>query len=208
MSAVILGRRDRKRLAARAAIVDASTQLFVEHGFEQTRIEAIAARADVGVGSVYTHFAAKTDILVAILTGDARAVVDRTRAIVERGEPDASRLMSDVAAVLLEVMERRPRDLWQDLIGHALLDRGDLHAAYHRVERLLHGLIVSGLARLRENGKLEASMAIEDAADIIFALAKNVVYQFVFDHTTAVPTILATLERQLRLAFGARQSDR
>ena len=139
VSAVAVGRRERKKLAARAAILDASSTLFIERGFDGTRIETIAQRADVGVGTVYNHFATKADILVAILFDDVGEVVARTREVVERGEPSAGAVLHDAIEELFTIMERRPRDLWRDLIAEAIGDRGALGIAYLNSERILRG---------------------------------------------------------------------
>lgn len=58
--------RQRQALVTRDLIVNAATDLFLEHGYAATTIDAIAARADVAVSTVYNAFTNKRGILRAI----------------------------------------------------------------------------------------------------------------------------------------------
>jgi AcrR family transcriptional regulator len=54
-----LGRRERKKAATRAAILDAATALFLERGFDGVSVREIADKADVSPKTVFTHFPQK-----------------------------------------------------------------------------------------------------------------------------------------------------
>ena len=58
-----LGRRDRKKQATRAAIVEAALDLFEEQGFAATTVDEIAERADVAQRTFFRHFATKEAVL-------------------------------------------------------------------------------------------------------------------------------------------------
>jgi AcrR family transcriptional regulator len=61
--------RERLKVAAAEAILDAAEQLFGDHGLD-ARMEAIAAKAGVAVGTLYNHFADRQALIDALL--DAR----------------------------------------------------------------------------------------------------------------------------------------
>jgi AcrR family transcriptional regulator len=61
-----LTHRQRQALATRQLIVESACELFLEHGYLATTIEAISSRAGVAVSTVYAIFRNKRGILQAI----------------------------------------------------------------------------------------------------------------------------------------------
>lgn len=59
-----MGRRERKKLQTRKALVDAAMRLFEQKGFDRTMVTEIAAAADVSERTFYLHFPAKEDIVI------------------------------------------------------------------------------------------------------------------------------------------------
>ncbi|WP_030842056.1 TetR/AcrR family transcriptional regulator [Streptomyces hygroscopicus] len=56
VDSVPVGRRERKKAATRAAILDAATALFLDRGFDAVTVREIADKADVTPKTVFTHF--------------------------------------------------------------------------------------------------------------------------------------------------------
>jgi AcrR family transcriptional regulator len=56
-------RRDEARALFRNAILDAAEETFAEHGYHGARIQDIAERARMAVGTIYNHFGQKEDVL-------------------------------------------------------------------------------------------------------------------------------------------------
>ncbi|WP_433272822.1 TetR/AcrR family transcriptional regulator [Actinosynnema sp. CS-041913] len=60
-----VGRRERKKLLTRQALVDAAVRLFTERGYDETAVADIAEAADVSKRTFFLHFATKEDVLLA-----------------------------------------------------------------------------------------------------------------------------------------------
>jgi AcrR family transcriptional regulator len=56
------GRRERKKAATRASIVEAAQELFLERGFDAVSVREIADRADVSPTTVFAHFPQKESL--------------------------------------------------------------------------------------------------------------------------------------------------
>ncbi|HEX3612665.1 MAG TPA: helix-turn-helix domain-containing protein [Sporichthyaceae bacterium] len=62
-----LGRRERRKLEARARLLAATRQMLAEQGAVDLKIADIAKAADVGFGTFYNHFESKDAIVEAVL---------------------------------------------------------------------------------------------------------------------------------------------
>jgi AcrR family transcriptional regulator len=65
--------RERKRLRAREAIVEAAHQLFAERGFDQVTVTDIAERAEVGRSTFFRYFGDKQEVVFAADDGVQQA---------------------------------------------------------------------------------------------------------------------------------------
>lgn len=79
--------RDEARALFRASVLDAAEAEFAAHGFEAARMQDVARRARVAVGTVYNHFANKDELLRAVL---AARGADALAAFAPRAEDGAS----------------------------------------------------------------------------------------------------------------------
>jgi AcrR family transcriptional regulator len=66
--------RESRLAAKRGAIVAAAIRQFAEHGYEGTRVEAIAAEVGVAKGSVFAHFESKAGLFVAAYRAAVRSL--------------------------------------------------------------------------------------------------------------------------------------
>ena len=78
--------RDRLRHETRAAILAAAEQVFVDDGLERARMESIAARARVAVGTVYNYFEDREALLVALVDARRAALLDRLDSALAEGK--------------------------------------------------------------------------------------------------------------------------
>jgi AcrR family transcriptional regulator len=66
--------RASRRAAKREAIIAAAIRQFAEHGYEGTRVEAIAAEVGIAKGSVFAHFESKAGLFVAAYRAAVRSL--------------------------------------------------------------------------------------------------------------------------------------
>src|SRR5688572_20229158 len=90
-------RRQRRKAARPAELAEAALELFLERGFDATRLEDVAARAGVAKGTVYLYYASKD----ALFDGVIRQAI---LPAVERGEQRLDRFRGTTAKLLHEIL--------------------------------------------------------------------------------------------------------
>ncbi len=170
----------RTRLA-RAAVVQAARDLFLERGYAATTIEAISDTSDVPLATIYRLFSAKLGILKALLdfsiAGDDQAapLQDRANARALLVGTDPIRQLSGFAGICRQI-NVRSAPIYQILLSAAGSDpeAEALLAGYMRQRQEGQGQIARSLAH---TGALRPGLGERDAADIIHALMSPEVYR-------------------------------
>jgi AcrR family transcriptional regulator/DNA/RNA-binding domain of Phe-tRNA-synthetase-like protein len=101
------GRLERRKARTVSAILDASERHFLERGYENAKVDAIAHDADVAVGSLYNHFGGKEALYAAVVE---RALELFESYMDEDPQPDLSALeqVLDTAGRLSRFARERP----------------------------------------------------------------------------------------------------
>lgn len=95
----------RKRTGRRAQIIDVSTALFRDGGYQHTSVEDIADRIGFTKPAIYYYFKAKEDILFAIVDEIVERALERMKAIAETDQSPAAKmhnLLAENTRVILQ----------------------------------------------------------------------------------------------------------
>ena len=84
----VLPLRERIRQATATAILDAAEQVFAEQGLEAGRMNDIAARAGVAVGTLYNHFEDRDALFTGLIMKRKLEVVDILDHVLEAPDLD------------------------------------------------------------------------------------------------------------------------
>ncbi len=160
-----ISRREENAEATRLALLDAAREVFVEAGYQQAGIEAIARKARVTRGAFYHHFADKRallDALVVALQVEAAARLVK----LARSESDGLKRLQEGARVFLEVcMEPAYRRL---VIQDAPAVLGSKRCREIAQDYSI-GLLIRALGELKATGAIEVEN-VEMAGRMIGAM--------------------------------------
>ena len=125
--------------ARRKQILDAATQVFAEKGFHRATIKDIARVAGIGDGTIYTYFASKDEVLLAVL--------DRLNETTERKQQFVLGDEQDLKAFFRAYLQQRMALLWPNAevfraVLPELLVNGELRKRYY--EQVLAPTIAVG----------------------------------------------------------------
>jgi AcrR family transcriptional regulator len=174
-------RRREQALATRGAVLDAARELFVEHGFVTTTIQAIADRAGVSPETVYATFRNKRSLLSSVIdvsvVGDDAPVPLLERAWVQeiRDEPDPRRKLRILARNGTLILER-VTPIYEVLRGAAAADPQIASLwELHKSQRFAGQ---RELARIVGAGRsLRKGLSADVAADTLFAIGSPETYR-------------------------------
>ena len=80
MKQSVPGLRERNKLDKLRRIKDAAAELFISKGYDETTIRKVAARAGVGLGTVFVYATTKRDLLFLTVNEDLESVVSAAAA--------------------------------------------------------------------------------------------------------------------------------
>ena len=171
------GRRARSQRTSSRVLV-ASRDLFLEHGYARTSMEAIAAGAGVSAQTVYNLFGTKCDLLAAVLdraiVGDAAevAVMERSWFVVGEGE-DSADAITRFAATGTAILARVAPIYDVMRSASALPEVRRLLAGNRQRRRADQRKLVRALVA---TGQVRPDLDIDHAADVVYGLANEDVY--------------------------------
>jgi len=150
--------RERLREATSEAILAAAEQAFAAEG-PRVRMEAIAARAGIAVGTLYNHFADREALWEALRSSRREALLERLDAALEdsRTAPFAAALGCFVAALQAHWAEHRG---FLAVLVHAEPALTQAGARAHRDRTLMEELVARAV-RLVRRGVAEGALREE-----------------------------------------------
>ncbi len=171
--------------ATRQRVLDAARALFVRRGYAGTTVEAIAARAQVSVQTVYNTVGGKAAVLKAVydvtIAGDADPIpmIDRPTGRALRATDDARECLALYARMSREIYERIGPLVPILLTEGAAGDR-EVRTFIDTIENE-RGLGTTNIARyVAERFGLRPGLSVEDAADVLWTLTSpDVLYRLV-----------------------------
>jgi AcrR family transcriptional regulator len=177
----------------RARILAAASEAFAERGVE-TQMDDVAARAGLGVGTLYRHFATKEALMVALMERKFEQILEVTRRGIERedGEPfevfaDVLREGAEVAAAdaaAQDALKRVGDVIWSDALPaqlellaatQVLMDRAQAAGTMRNdISAADISMIMCGLSATMSVGEWDWRRYLELALDGLRAGAQSV----------------------------------
>ena len=197
-----MGVREQQKQATRARVMDAARDLFDHVGYEETTIRAIAEKAGVSVGSVFTTFSSKADILSQVIAERTAALTVELERVTPHLRGSLTDRLSSILAVHYDLQMRRPKLYLAYLAAsfRASHEQGFVRmGANPGLQAPMRELLLGAI----ERGEAPATLDIELAIETLVAL-----YGFNYLRVAegaGSADLTAVMDRQLRLLFEGLQ---
>ena len=194
-----MGARQERKQATRARVLAAARDLFDEIGYEETTIRMVAQRAEVSVGSVFTTFAGKAELLSQVMGDRVEALQAELEQVTPhlRG-PTVDRLRS-IMAVHYGFETRKLRLFVAYVAASFTWSRGDGVTPIGRNARF-RGMLAEALAGGVARGEVRPDVEPELFIDTLLA-AYIWNYRRAAQDGADAPALIAEMDRQIGLLF-------
>jgi AcrR family transcriptional regulator len=189
--------RQSQKEATRQRVLDAARDLFDSHGYQGTTIREIAKRAQVSVGSVFTTFASKGEILSEVMQtrlDPLYAEIDRVMPHLRGSTADRLRTMF---AIHFEFEARHVR-LFMSHIAAAydwtLTEGARPYGRNARLQDAIRETLLKGQAE----GDVRTDIDLQEVIDLLMS-AYAWTYRLVITHDADAKRMIAVMDRQIGL---------
>jgi len=186
---------ERKR---REQILSAAMACFARGGYRATSMEDIVRESGLSVGAIYTYFASKQELFLALAEQRTAEILEAFRVIYERPgsmaekNRDAVELFFDQMADELAPYCRVSFEFWTEA------PKSDaLQAERARLCDSIREFIMWTLTEARQAGELRADIDVAAAAELILALDDGIMLH----HVSGVQTIPVEALKRAYVAF-------
>lgn len=195
-------KRRRRKEARPAEIIAAAMQLWGERGFAATRLEDVAAGADIAKGTIYRYFPSKEALFEAALQARIVSTMDRAKELAQGFDGPAQVML----ARFFEAIRTELVDGGSSVFLRVLLSEGhrfpDLVALYEKVVlsrgmSTVRAILASGVAR----GDLRPE-AVDVDPRIIMAPAMMLSLWGTVFSTEGLPNMHDALDQHVKILLG------
>lgn len=193
--------RERKKARTRARLIQSARELFEADGVSATRMDAIAAHADVAAGTLYNYFPSKSALLVAICAEVLEDVMARGAEIVADPPADPHVAITRLLGTYLDIAPQIERGLLREVLAAAFALppetlRGFI-ALDQRMMAQVHGLLRGLVAR----GDVRREVDLVAASTLLYAIVGTSFMAYAGMPEVSLDALRQMLNQQVSLLF-------
>lgn len=191
--------RERQKAERHRRIVEAATELFGDVGYEQANMEMLAERAEVSIGTIYNYYENKGDLLLSVVTTEAKQTHAIGRAIIENfgGSPKEA-ILKLIDAYVGEPMKFMNKETWRRAIAMSILQPDSKFGQqYAEVDRQLGDQLVELVLALVGKGHFSGASDPLAVGEVIFNNVNMMFTLFMIDDSMSLAELKKKLTRQI-----------
>lgn len=189
--------RQTQKEATRSRVLEAARELFDTQGYQGTTIREIARHAGVSVGSVFTSFASKGEVLSQVMEARLEGLYAELDRVVPHLRGSTVDRLRSIYAILFAFEEPRPK-LFLSHIAAAydwtLPPTARPYGRNQRIRELLRDTLLKGV----ELGEVDPRCDVAEYVELLIG-AFAWTYQRVITEAADAKALTAVMDRQIAL---------
>ncbi len=199
------GLRAKHRADRHQRIIEAASALFRQSGYEGAKIEAIAAEAEVSVGTIYNYYRNKGDILVAIVSMEVNEVLNAGRGVVATPPKNVADAIDTLIGIYIDhSLIYLSKEMWRQAMAISTQQPGSpFGETYAALDRDLTDQTCELVERLKSLGLVKPDTDVRAAGEIVFNNMNMMFIEFVKREAMPLAELRAAIRRQNKVLVGA-----
>jgi AcrR family transcriptional regulator len=199
------GLRERQRADRHRRIIEAAASLFRQSGYEGAKMEAIAAEAEVSVGTIYNYYRNKGDILVAIVSMEVNEVLNAGRGVVATPPKNVADAIDTLIGIYIDhSLIYLSKEMWRQAMATSTQQPDSpFGKTYTGLDRGLADQTCELVEQLRSRGLVRKDIDVSSAGEIVFNNMNMMFTEFVKDETMPIAALRDALRRQNKILVDA-----
>ena len=180
-------------------ILKAATRLFRDQGYDRTKMETIAATAQVSIGTVYNYYQNKGDLLVAIVSMEVNEVLQAGAQLIEQPPDDVGEAVTALISIYLDhSLVYLNKEMWRHAMAISISQPDSpFGGRYSDLDARLAEQVCDLIRRLQRHGRVKLGIDATAVGETIFNNTNMMFTIFVKTESMSLPTLRATIARQL-----------
>ena len=194
------GLREKQKAHRHDRIIEAATRLFREQGYENVKMEAIAAAAEVAIGTIYNYYRNKGDLLVAIVSLEVEEVLRQGEEVIAHPPASAEAAVDALVGGYVEhSLNYLSKEMWRQAMAISTVQpTSPFGETYAALDVALARQTCQLLERLQGMGLLSREADATGLGEVIFNNTNMNFIVFVKDETMAMPALRQIMAQQHR----------
>jgi AcrR family transcriptional regulator len=199
------GLRERQKADRHERILAAATDLFRDSGYEAVKMEAIAAAAQVSIGTIYNYYQNKGDLLVAIVSLEVNEVLRAGAGVIARPPANAEKAVDALIGGYVEhSLVYLSKEMWRQAMAISTQQPASpFGETYAALDIALAQQTCALIDKLKDLGLLRPDADATSLGEVIFNNTNMNFTVFVKAEAMSLPELRAVLRRQHRAILRA-----
>lgn len=174
----------------------AAQEMFSERSYDSVKLEEIAERADVSVGTVYTYFKTKNSLLLAVLVDDYELALSYSNAVLSNPIVDCETSINELThCYFLATSGGVTREMWRIAVAAYIREPDSEFAIeYDKSLSKMRQQYLALVVRLQDEGFLSRKISPTELANILYNTANMCFIEYLGERHATVDALMSRIK--------------